>query len=979
MKVLIVDFDLFQTVGGGQTFYRAVIEKNPTVDFYYFVISEDPDFKRPPNAHPISFREKYIGKKFEGYGPIASHWIGQFAEVSNIALSVRGRNFDVIDIPDYKQYGTLLRPAFRYYDVNFDRTVLSMHGVISKSMLLDWSTQDTDIRTLQEQEAIQYKAVDIRYGISKYYLNEWRKISDIQSHYLNPLAFLSLPEPTLAIPSEKLPSINFIGRMEKRKGPDIFINLVWWLPRSDYGNINMIGSFSGTNSKISLCNMIVNRNLDIAILPPMNHAGLTKLFSSKSVTILPSRYDQLNLIVLESLFSGCPTAISNRTGAWWFLREEFPSVPFITIDMSDIYSCIPMLNFVLKNYEEYRHRLVESLMDSKREASGPGVLEIYNSAPIYDDPARKDMDIFYYRLMSLYKKPAIQCQVAIREFVKSNISPNIRKKFSTYVSKFNRPSLKMLGRRILPQIFIREIKVLYQIIKVFLSGKNYLSSLNLPENTRQEQDNKLKQCAALLSKLYIGRVQIYRRMAHLEYLRGNDIVGAIYLLRGMRLLGHGYYHDLERVTDTLRTNNFIREAETVDAMYGSYTDEEKARRCTKLLTQAFEENRFFKKLEFEIMDDHRMFSKYRVSIIVSLYKAASKLPLFLRTLQNQTMVKTGTAEIILIDSGSPEDEHLAFRQIIKTLKMQVLYARSAKRETIQSAWNRGILLSKSPYITFLGVDEAIVPDCLEILTAELDADSTLDWVLGNSLVTNVDEDGTFVNDVMMYDRSGYRQGLVYLETCYLSWVGGLYRRSIHDRFGYYDSSFTAAGDTEFKNRVLPFIKTKAIPMTLGIFLNYPEERTTHHPRAEIEDIRAWYLHRTLAGIYRAFAGRNPEEVEDLFYTSLRYRKSYCQPWSTDIEYAYNLLVFLCEIKPDSTALEYFNGIKKLLKTYRMLDGIQNLSVHAMITAILRTYLIAAGVEQEHRIINKHIVKPHYKIFNDNRYEQHSNPWETEHL
>ena len=29
MKVLIADFDLFAKVGGGQTFYRSIILKNP--------------------------------------------------------------------------------------------------------------------------------------------------------------------------------------------------------------------------------------------------------------------------------------------------------------------------------------------------------------------------------------------------------------------------------------------------------------------------------------------------------------------------------------------------------------------------------------------------------------------------------------------------------------------------------------------------------------------------------------------------------------------------------------------------------------------------------------------------------------------------------------------------------------------------------------------------------------------------------------
>ena len=37
MKVLIADFDLFKKTGGGQTFYRSLIKKNPEIDFYYII------------------------------------------------------------------------------------------------------------------------------------------------------------------------------------------------------------------------------------------------------------------------------------------------------------------------------------------------------------------------------------------------------------------------------------------------------------------------------------------------------------------------------------------------------------------------------------------------------------------------------------------------------------------------------------------------------------------------------------------------------------------------------------------------------------------------------------------------------------------------------------------------------------------------------------------------------------------------------
>ena len=77
------------------------------------------------------------------------------------------------------------------------------------------------------------------------------------------------------------------------------------------------------------------------------------------------------------------------------------------------------------------------------------------------------------------------------------------------------------------------------------------------------------------------------------------------------------------------------------------------------------------------------------------------------------------------------------------------------------------------------------------------------------------------------------------------WVGGMYRKSIHEHFGYYDSTFKVAGDTEFKSRILKFINVAYINENLGIFLNYPDERKSETPLAEIEDLRAWYLYRTV--------------------------------------------------------------------------------------------------------------------------------------
>jgi hypothetical protein len=212
-------------------------------------------------------------------------------------------------------------------------------------------------------------------------------------------------------------------------------------------------------------------------------------------------------------------------------------------------------------------------------------------------------------------------------------------------------------------------------------------------------------------------------------------------------------------------------------------------------------------------------------------------------------------------------------------------------------------------------------------------------------------------------------------------VGGLYRKNIHDRFGYYDINYRGAGDTEFKNRVLPHIKTKMVNRVLGLFWNYPDARTTQSPMAEIEDIRAWYLHRNLGGIKYAFGQKSPEEVEQFLYLTLGYRKSYCGHISSDFEYAYNLIEFLAEIKPSSPLLALKPSIAQLLTAYRQLDWLDELSSLSPLKSLWQTRNLAQQTQVLHRSIASQLgndeFNPDYDIFHDNRHEQHANLWKTE--
>ncbi|MTF39947.1 glycosyltransferase [Cyanobacterium aponinum] len=984
MKILIADFDLFKKIGGGQTFYRQIIEKNPHLEFYYLINQENTNNPRPKNANPIPYQPIYEINDLNYYLNVnPPRWTYRsFTLASNIANSVKGYEFDVVDAPDYEQYTLFLRPALEYHGVKCNKVALSLHGKISTTLRMDWFGSNEVNIPLDLEEKMQFKTADIRYGISKSYLQEWRELVNVKSHYFNPLHFIDLPKPQPLKNIDKKANLYFIGRTEKRKGADIFVNLVWWLSPHNYSEATIIGPHSysefGQSSQDLLQEMINKRLVNIEIQSSKPRKELKQIFAQPAIIFLPSRYDTLNLLALESLFSGCPTAIGSGAGVCQFLEENFPQLPWIKIDVENTYECLPKLADVLENYQEYREKLNQALIDIDTSTNDPNLTEIYQADSNVEKDTALELKQWYLQLIDYW-----QHRPENKNIIKNNATKLMQKVVRPTVSKLKNKATNYA-----------ENNRASQLIKSPFLASQYHKVFTLSEQTELEIEKKLQQVwnfvetvepeakgikGKIQSAFRIDRVRVWREIARLERMRNNDLVAATYLLRSMRTLGYDKFNELPYVLKILEEKGFKSEAKATEVMFKDINQQ--TENALDFLNTTYTNLLKYDREEYEIIDDRRDKNSYKVSVIVSLYNAAPKLPLFLWVLAQQTLAKTGDMEVILMDSGSPDEEYQVFLALADELKLPIVYFRSHQRETIQKAWNRAILEVRSHYITFLGVDETIIPECLEVLAEELDKDEETDWVIAHSLVTEVDLQGNHFQDIMLYNRANYDQNLEYLETCYLSLVGGLYRKNIHDRYGYYDPTYRGAGDTEFKNRVLPHIKTKMVNRVLGLFWNYPDARTTQSPMAEVEDIRAWYLHRSLGGVKYAFANKNPDVVEEFLYHALAYRKSYCGHISSDIEYAYNLCQFLAEIKPTSPLLQFKPSIEQLLTAYRQLDWLENTETFTATKTLWKTRQLAKNTEDLHRKIALKLgngnFNPNYDIFHDNRHEQHANLWKTE--
>ena len=988
MRVLLPAVDIFHSVGGGQSFYKQLIQSNPNIEFSYLIRNESDKANRPSNSNTINYDYKFpnlhvLNPSFD-FSSVPTYARLAVSNAANIAYSARGLNFDVIDIPDWEQNGCFLRFFLNHFNVKFNKIALSMHGNISKTLYTNWDTSNHDYSSIEFLEKAQYLGADIRYGISEFYIEEWEKRSNLRADYLHPFTFFKPEKPKPYFKTSEVPSLLFFGRTEKRKGPDFLTHLAWMLQKKLLTKALIIGPSvpleNKTTSEDVINILIKHRNLNIEIKDSVTQATMQEFFTQSYLTVLPSRYDTFNLVALESLFAGCPVVVGKNTGVVGFIKKEFPDLPIHVLPMDDLATCIKVLEHAIENYHEDRKVIAKILETfSTRTFSSKSLLDIYEQPSKriretdfpFDEIAKSFLQICTENPSAQNNELVTPIPLSFKQQTIKKIKHLAKHRNYKNESGYQKTVSSIVG-------FLPRLARKYRQKKTRLSWLNqiylhYKTISTYSECSKKNITAKLKNLNDLVTALRFGKSHIYEKMAALQIVLEKPVIAATYYIRSFRLSEISKPDAFNYATSVLATNNYAAESDATKLLYNDdqiqigIKEHLENQRKKLLPIPRYDEDFLYK-------DDRRSKPSYKISIIVSLYNAANKLEFFLNHLQRQSMVCNGTAEIILVDSGSPTNEREVFLKLIDSLKIEVIYVRTKSRETIQKAWNRGILLAQGEYLTFLGVDEGITPEALEILSAELDADPSTDWIQSNSLMTDVSTNGTWLNDVMLFERSNFHPFHIYLETCYISWVGALYRKSIHDRFGYYDDTFRAAGDTEFKNRMGPFVKMKTLPITLGIFFNYPEERTTHSPTAELEDLRAWYLFRTPEGMEYALQGRDQSFVEQSLLFCLKYRKSYCSHWSTDIELAWSVIKYIAKHFPTSNLTILKDSIFSLRKAFQGYDNEAFTSAENMLAK--RRAFNKARKNLQNLLNNLGFNKAsefHYS--NDNRYEQHHSFWQ----
>lgn len=208
----------------------------------------------------------------------------------------------------------------------------------------------------------------------------------------------------------------------------------------------------------------------------------------------------------------------------------------------------------------------------------------------------------------------------------------------------------------------------------------------------------------------------------------------------------------------------------------------------------------------------------RVTAIVSCYKADRFIRGCLEDLLAQTL--GNDLEIIVVDSASPGNERDVVREYQKK-HPNLVYIRTAERETVYAAWNRAIKASRGRYITNANTDDRHRPDAMEILAHTLDQHPDVTVAYANCLITRTENEVfATAHPTGKYIWLEFDPMALLQKGCFLG-PQPMWRKEVHEEHGYFDAAMVSSGDYEFWLRVCRNRKFLHVNQFLGLYLESP--------------------------------------------------------------------------------------------------------------------------------------------------------------
>lgn len=235
---------------------------------------------------------------------------------------------------------------------------------------------------------------------------------------------------------------------------------------------------------------------------------------------------------------------------------------------------------------------------------------------------------------------------------------------------------------------------------------------------------------------------------------------------------------------------------------------------------------------------------YKCSIFCSFYKGEKFIEGYLEDVLKQSVFQD--IEFVFLDCASPENE----KQYIIPLADKydnIKYYKLDQDPGLYTAWNEAVKLCSSSTIGNWNIDDRKNVHSLEILLKIFDRNLNADLVYGLTYVSLVANERYEDNDYSKIYPC-YRPSLQTLLQNNSPHCMPLWKKSLHDRFGYFDESYKTASDSDMWLRAC--VGGAIIEMVnhpVGLYYHNPQGRSTD-PKllaemvAEVVEMRRKYTH-----------------------------------------------------------------------------------------------------------------------------------------
>ncbi len=223
-------------------------------------------------------------------------------------------------------------------------------------------------------------------------------------------------------------------------------------------------------------------------------------------------------------------------------------------------------------------------------------------------------------------------------------------------------------------------------------------------------------------------------------------------------------------------------------------------------------------------------SNPRVSIITSVYNGDEFIAGFLEDITKQTIFDE--CELLLINANSPGNEEPIITKYMQE-HSNIFYVRLNKDPGLYAVWNSAIMLAQSDFITNANLDDRRNPECIEMQVNVLEQNSEIDLVYGNYLIT-YEPNQTFKQNSYRFCAVAEDFDSKKMFKC-LPGPMPMWRKVMHEKYGFFDELFLYAGDLEMWNRGVSLgAKFMKIDFVAGLFYQNPNGLSTNQDPEKVQ-------------------------------------------------------------------------------------------------------------------------------------------------